>query len=103
MKKHHTIIIAGAGGIAQAVGLILAEWSQVKPTLFIGNRTLSKAQEVAKWIEEGISQSCVLKSFHLSEESTTSEMKEIFHQRRYYSRLFTWNASTQNSPLCQGI
>ena len=80
MKKHHTIIIAGAGGIAQAVGLILAEWSQVKPTLFIGNRTLSKAQEAAKWIEEGISQSCVLKSFHLSEESTTSEMKEIFHQ-----------------------
>lgn len=80
MKKHHTIIIAGAGGIAQAVGLILAEWSQVKPTIFIGNRTLSKAQEVAKWIEDGITKLCVVEPFHLSEDGLTAQMKEIFHQ-----------------------
>ena len=40
MKKHHTIIIAGAGGIAEAVGLLLMEWSDVTPTVFIGDRTL---------------------------------------------------------------
>lgn len=80
MRKHHTIIIAGAGGIAQAVGLILAEWSQVKPTIFIGNRTLSKAQEVTKWIEDGITKSCVVEPFHLSEDGLTAQMKEIFHQ-----------------------
>lgn len=53
MNKHYNIIIAGAGGIAQAAGLLLIEWSEVPPTIFIGNRTLSKAQEVAKWIENG--------------------------------------------------
>ena len=53
MHKPHTIIIAGAGGIAQAAGLILAEWSEVVPSIFIGNRTLTKAKQVAKWIEDG--------------------------------------------------
>jgi saccharopine dehydrogenase-like NADP-dependent oxidoreductase len=80
MNKHHTIIIAGAGGIAEAVGLILAEWSKVAPTIFIGNRTLSKAQKVVKWIEDGTTKSCIIKSFHLSEKSLTNEMKEIFSQ-----------------------
>ena len=42
MKKHYNVIIAGAGGIAEAAALILAEWSEVSPTIYIGNRTLSK-------------------------------------------------------------
>jgi shikimate 5-dehydrogenase len=32
--KNISIIIAGAGGIAEAVGLILMEWSDVTPTLW---------------------------------------------------------------------
>jgi saccharopine dehydrogenase-like NADP-dependent oxidoreductase len=80
MNKPHTIIIAGAGGIAQAVGLILAEWSKHLPNIFIGNRTLSKAQKTAKWIKEGATKPCIVKSFHLSENSLTNEMKEIFRQ-----------------------
>ncbi|WP_372769565.1 saccharopine dehydrogenase family protein [Lutibacter sp.] len=80
MKKHFNIIIAGAGGIAEAAGLILMEWSAVTPTLFIGNRTLSKAVKVAKWIEAGTTKPCTVKSFHLPENGITEEMKEIFHQ-----------------------
>jgi len=80
MNKHHTIIIAGAGGIAEAVGLILAEWSKVTLTIFIGNRTLSKAQKVAQWIEDGTTKSCFVKSFYLSDQGLTNEMKEIFNQ-----------------------
>lgn len=80
MKKHHTIIIAGAGGIAQAVALILAEWSKVPPTIYIGNRTHSKAQKLVEWIKSGITKSCNIESFLLSEEGLTKEMKEIFKQ-----------------------
>ena len=74
MKKHFNIVIAGAGGIAEAAGLILMEWSEVAPTLYIGNRTLSKAQKVAKWIEEGTTKPCTFKSFHLPENGITDEM-----------------------------
>lgn len=77
MKKHYNIIIAGAGGIAEAAGLLLMEWSVVPPTVFIGNRTLSKAIKVARWIEEGTTNPCSVKAFHLPGEGLTEEMKEI--------------------------
>ena len=80
MKKHHTIIIAGAGGIAEAAGLILMEWSGVKPTLFIGNRTPSKAEKVARWIEEGTTKPSSVSAFHLSLDIVTDEMKTILLQ-----------------------
>lgn len=80
MKKHHTIIIAGAGGIAEAVGLLLMEWSEVTPTLFIGDRTHSKAKKVAQWIQEGTTKSGFVKDFHLAENGLTDEMKKILLQ-----------------------
>ena len=80
MKKHHTIIIAGAGGIAEAVGLLLMEWSEVTPTLFIGDRTHSKAKQVAHWIQEGITKSGSIQDFHLAENGFTDEMKTILSQ-----------------------
>ena len=80
MKKHHNIIIAGAGGIAEAVGLLLLEWSDVTPTLFIGDRNHPKANEVAQWIEDGATKSGIVKGFHLHETELTEEMKSILTQ-----------------------
>lgn len=80
MKKHFNIIIAGAGGIAEAVSLILAEWSDVTPTLYIGDRSFLKAKKVAKWVEEGTTKPCVVKAFNLDEKELTDEMITIFQQ-----------------------
>lgn len=80
MEKHFNIIIAGAGGIAEAAGLILAEWSQVSPTIYIGNRTLTKAKAVAKWIEEGTTKTAKINSFQFSENEITEEMESVFQQ-----------------------
>jgi saccharopine dehydrogenase-like NADP-dependent oxidoreductase len=77
MKKHHTIIIAGAGGIAEAVGLLLMEWSTVTPTLFIGDRSHAKAKQVALWIQDGTTKSGSIEDFHLTEKGLTDEMKTI--------------------------
>ncbi|MCB0518241.1 MAG: saccharopine dehydrogenase NADP-binding domain-containing protein [Lewinellaceae bacterium] len=78
MKKQHHIIIAGAGGIAEAAGLLLAEWSRTSPRIFIGNRTLANAQKVARWIEDGTTSECKMTPFHLPEKGVTEEMKHIF-------------------------
>lgn len=80
MKTHHTIIIAGAGGIAEAVGLLLMEWSEVHPTLFIGDRIPDKAKKVAEWITEGTTKPCVVQDFYLPEEGITDEMKVLFDE-----------------------
>jgi len=80
MKKHHNIIIAGAGGIAEAAALILIEWSDVPPSLFIGNRTLSKAKSLAQWITAGATKPFAIQDFHLPEDGITEEMKAIFDE-----------------------
>src|SRR3990170_2932017 len=80
MKKHFNIIIAGAGGIAEAVGLLLMEWSEVTPSLFIGNRTLTNAQKVAEWIKSGTTKSGSIEAFQLSISEPTEEMRTIFKQ-----------------------
>ena len=80
MKKHHTIIIAGAGGIAEAAGLILMEWSEVHPTLFIGDRHPEKAKQVAEWIMAGTTKPCTVQDFHLTEEGLTDEMKILLDE-----------------------
>lgn len=74
----HHIIVLGAGGIASAVGLILAEWSNVPLQIYIGNRTLEKAQKVVKWIEEGTGRAREVRAFTLSEGEPTKEMRHIF-------------------------
>ncbi len=80
MKAHYNIIIAGAGGIAEAAGLILAEWSAVSPTIYIGNRTLEKAQRVSQWIKEGTTKSCKVVPFLLDTNAISDEMKGIFEK-----------------------
>ncbi len=76
----HHIIVLGAGGIASAVGLILAEWSNVPLQIYIGNRTLEKAQKVVKWIEEGTGRALEVRAFTLSEGEPTKEMQRVFSQ-----------------------
>jgi len=74
----YNMVIAGAGGIAQAVGLLLSEWSNVPIRIFIGNRRLEKAEMVAKWIGEGTTDPLVAQAFCLSDRGLTKEMEEIF-------------------------
>ncbi|MCB9288435.1 MAG: saccharopine dehydrogenase [Lewinellaceae bacterium] len=79
MKNHPSIIIAGAGGIAEALGLILAEWSPEAPRLWIGNRDMHKAEKVANWIKEGSTRDVEVHAFHLPEgEDYPDEARAIF-------------------------
>ncbi len=80
MKLQHKYVIAGAGGIAEAAGLLLLEWSEQSPELYIGNRTLAKARKVAKWIENGCSKAVKVHAFKLDAGNLTGEMKAIFNQ-----------------------
>jgi len=80
MNKHFNIIIAGAGGIAEAVGLILAEQGKVSPSIFIGNRTLSKAQDLVEWIKEGTPRAKTVNAFELNPNELSEEAEAIFKQ-----------------------
>lgn len=71
------IIIAGAGGIGRAVGLILAENKSFETKIFIGDLYLKVAREAANWIEEGIQRSGEVIPFDMPAQGVNDEMIEI--------------------------
>ena len=75
MPKTKNIVIAGAGGIGQAVALILTEFSEAPPELFIGNRTLQKAERVVQWLRLGTSKLLKAHPFHLTTDEPTESMR----------------------------
>lgn len=78
METHYNIIIAGAGGIAEAVGLILSQWSTIPPTIYIGDKNLSKAEKVAEWIKNGTTKLCNVIPFHLDTTTISTDVKSVF-------------------------
>ncbi len=73
MKEKSSVIIAGAGGIAEALAIILAEWSPKPLKLYIGNRTLEKAERLVAWVKEGCTKKADIQAFHLPEQAPYPE------------------------------
>jgi len=71
------IVIAGAGGIGRAVGLILAENKDFETKIFIGDLYLKVAKGAAKWIEEGLGKSDDVTPFNMPAEGVDNEMIDI--------------------------
>ncbi|MBT8233953.1 MAG: saccharopine dehydrogenase [Saprospiraceae bacterium] len=72
----YNILIAGAGGIGEAAGLILASNESINCHLYIGDRFDSSANRVAKTINEN-SEAVVCDPFVIPEEGLTSDMEAI--------------------------
>ena len=67
--KHH-IIIAGAGGIGKAVGLLLANYPGIQGRLLIGDQSLEHANDAARWINDGKSHPVEIEGFELTPTGT---------------------------------
>ncbi len=68
MSLSQNVIIAGAGGIGQAVGLLLANYPEFRGDIFIGDRRLEAAEYAARWIGEGSSHPVDVVPFILPEK-----------------------------------
>jgi saccharopine dehydrogenase-like NADP-dependent oxidoreductase len=77
MTRQYDIIIAGAGGIARAAGLMLMEFSDIPPRLYIGNRSLLNADKMAKWITVGTSKSIEIETFELRDDEISEKTGRI--------------------------
>jgi saccharopine dehydrogenase-like NADP-dependent oxidoreductase len=80
MKKQPNIIVAGAGGVGQAVALILAEFSEDSPKVFLGGRNFDKTSKIARWIEMGTTGACPIVPFTLPEDGINEESREVLAQ-----------------------
>lgn len=76
MSKKHQVVIAGAGGMGSAVGLLLRELGDFEVDLFLGDADAGKAQAAAAWIREGSLKPGEVHAFHLPLAGTSSELDE---------------------------
>lgn len=49
----HRIVIAGAGGIGRAAGLLLVEWGELDAEVWIGDAVAESARSAVEWIRDG--------------------------------------------------
>ena len=75
--QNHRIIIAGAGGIGRAVGLLMANYPEIHGEIFIGDRNLETAREAAQWIEEGRKHPIDVHPFPMQEHGFGRESEAI--------------------------
>jgi saccharopine dehydrogenase-like NADP-dependent oxidoreductase len=77
MSRTHQVVIAGAGGMGSATGLLLRELGDFEVDLFVGDADLEKARAAAAWIREGSARPGEVLSFRVPPEGTSPEFEEI--------------------------
>ncbi len=75
--KTNKFVIAGAGGIGRAAGLMLAEMPDMPCEIYIGDQDFSLAEEVALWIREGASSIVQVEPFYLNSSDLTEQVGYI--------------------------
>jgi saccharopine dehydrogenase-like NADP-dependent oxidoreductase len=70
------VLIAGAGGMGSAVGLLLRELGDFEADLFLGDSDRERAESAASWIREGSRRPGEVRSFHLPPAGTSPELEE---------------------------
>lgn len=81
MSLTQSIVIAGAGGIGSATGLLFANYPEFRGDIYIGDRYAESARKAAQWIREGTSLPIDVLPFEFAAE-TTHEMAEIFSKSK---------------------
>ncbi len=74
-SKKHQVVIAGAGGMGSATGLLLRELGDFEVDLYVGDASLERAHAAAAWIREGSAQLGEVHAFHLPAAGTNAELE----------------------------
>lgn len=75
-----TIMIAGAGGIGQAVALLIAEQNAFEANIYLGDIDVEKANNALLWIQSSVPSEIIMKSFQMAGDGLTDEMKEALEK-----------------------
>lgn len=79
MTERYKIVIAGAGGMGQATGLLLRELGDFEVDLFLGDADADKAREAAEWICHDSTRTGAVEPFHLPAEDTSPEFDRVLN------------------------
>jgi saccharopine dehydrogenase-like NADP-dependent oxidoreductase len=75
MSKRHVVVIAGAGGMGSAAGLLLRELGDFEVDLWIGDVDVERANQAATWIREGSAKPGKVQPFLLPATGTSGDFE----------------------------
>ncbi len=80
MGKRHRVVIAGAGGMGSAVGLLLREMGDFECDLWVGDADEARAAAAAAWMREGSTRPGEVHAFLLPAAGSSSAFEEVLEQ-----------------------
>lgn len=79
MTERYRIVIAGAGGMGQATGLLLRELGDFDVDLYLGDADADKAREAAEWICHDSTRTGEVEPFHLPLDGTSPGFDKVLN------------------------
>jgi saccharopine dehydrogenase-like NADP-dependent oxidoreductase len=77
MNRRYKIVIAGAGRMGRATGLLLKELADFEVDLFLGDSLPDGAREAAEWIQTGSQRPGEVAAFHLPADGVSAEVDAL--------------------------
>lgn len=77
MSERHQVVIAGAGGMGRATGLLLRELGDFEVDLWLGDGSEPQVRAATSWIREGSARPGRVEGFLLPREGTSPEFEEV--------------------------
>jgi saccharopine dehydrogenase-like NADP-dependent oxidoreductase len=101
MTTTHKIVIAGAGGIGRAVGLILAEWSDLPLEIAIGDVDSERADGAAAWIREDQGGRAAVHSFPMPAEGSDETLERVLAGADVLLDCLPWSQAVRMAELAR--
>lgn len=77
MSERHKVVIAGAGGMGRATGLLLRELGDFEVDLWIGDSSEAQVRAATAWIREGSARPGLVEGFAIPAEGTSPAFEEV--------------------------
>ncbi|HUF77906.1 MAG TPA: saccharopine dehydrogenase NADP-binding domain-containing protein, partial [Thermoanaerobaculia bacterium] len=101
MGAAHRIVIAGAGGIGRAAGLLLAEWGDLDPQIAIGDVLAERAAEAADWIRRGATREARVEAFAMPPEGSDERLEAVLREGRVLLDCLPWHQAVRMARLAR--
>ncbi|MFL6291021.1 MAG: saccharopine dehydrogenase family protein [Thermoanaerobaculia bacterium] len=102
MTERYRIVIAGAGGMGQATGLLLRELGDFDVDLYLGDADADKAREAAEWICHDSTRTGGVEPFHLPAQGTSPAFDTVLRGAHLLLDCLPGEEATRMARLARG-
>jgi hypothetical protein len=101
MGAKHQIVIAGAGAIGSAVGLLLAEWGDLEVEIAIGDADAGRARAAAGWIRAGSTRGTPVRAFAMPASGSDGELDAVLRAGDVLLDCVPWSQAVRMARLAR--